>query len=95
MKTKSDSINLTKEQDRILSIDFFRGFTMFMLVGGVEGLFSNLDPAKVGPVIYFFQQQLSHVPWEGLHAWDLIQPFFMFIVGVAMPFVIPEMGKGR
>jgi predicted acyltransferase len=86
MKMKSESINLAKEQDRILSIDFFRGFTMFMLVGGVEGLFSNLDPAKVGPVIHFFQQQLSHVPWEGLHAWDLIQPFFMFIVGVAMPF---------
>ena len=82
----SDSINLTKEQGRILSIDFFRGFTMFMLVGGVEGLFSQLDPEKSGAVINFFQQQLSHVPWEGLHAWDLIQPFFMFIVGVAMPF---------
>jgi len=24
--------------------------------------------------------------WEGIHFWDLIQPFFMFIVGVAMPF---------
>ncbi|MBK6282460.1 MAG: hypothetical protein IPF54_07125 [Draconibacterium sp.] len=43
----SESINLTKEQGRILSIDFFRGFTMFMLVGGVEGLFSQLDPEKV------------------------------------------------
>jgi len=83
---KSESITLTKEQDRILSIDFFRGFTMFMLVGGVEGLFSELNPEKSGTVITFLQQQLSHVPWEGLHAWDLIQPFFMFIVGVAMPF---------
>ncbi len=82
----SESLNLTKEQGRILSIDFFRGFTMFMLVGGVEGLFSELDPAKSGMVISFLQQQLSHVPWEGLHSWDLIQPFFMFIVGVAMPF---------
>lgn len=84
----SESVNLTKEQGRILSIDFFRGFTMFMLVGGIEGLFSQLDPEKSGAVINFFQQQLSHVPWEGLHAWDLIQPFFMFIVGVAMPFSI-------
>ena len=82
----SDSINLTQEQDRIFSIDFFRGFTMFMLVGGLEGLFGKLDPANSGPVVNFFHQQLSHVPWEGLHFWDLIQPFFMFIVGVAMPF---------
>jgi len=82
----SDSINLTQEQDRIFSIDFFRGFTMFMLVGGLEGLFSKLDPANIGPVAGFFQQQLSHVDWQGLHFWDLIQPFFMFIVGVAMPF---------
>lgn len=82
----SDSINLTQEQDRILSIDFFRGFTMFMLVGGLEGLFSKLDSSNIGPVASIFQQQLSHVEWEGLNFWDLIQPFFMFIVGVAMPF---------
>jgi len=81
---------LTKEQDRIFSIDFFRGFTMFMLIGGVEGLFSKLNPESSGPVINFFQQQLSHVPWEGLHFWDLIQPFFMFIVGVAMPFSLSK-----
>jgi predicted acyltransferase len=82
----SDSVNLKQEENRILSIDFFRGFTMFMLVGGLEGLFGKLDPANSGPVVNFFQQQLSHVEWQGLHFWDLIQPFFMFIVGVAMPF---------
>jgi len=82
----SNSVVLTKEQDRILSIDFFRGFTMFLLVGGLEGLFRKLDPSNTGPIVSFFQQQLTHVPWEGLHFWDLIQPFFMFIVGVAMPF---------
>jgi predicted acyltransferase len=86
----SDSINLTREQDRIFSIDFFRGFTMFMLVGGLGGIFSNLDSSNIGPVTAFFQQQLSHVDWEGLHFWDLIQPFFMFIVGVAMPFSLSK-----
>ncbi len=30
--------------------------------------------------------QFFHHPWSGLRFWDLIQPFFMFIVGVAMPF---------
>jgi predicted acyltransferase len=86
----NESIQLAKEQDRIFSIDFFRGFTMFMLIGGVGGLFGKLNPEDSGPVINFFQQQLSHVSWEGLHFWDLIQPFFMFIVGVAMPFSLTK-----
>jgi predicted acyltransferase len=30
--------------------------------------------------------QFEHVPWVGCSFWDLIQPSFMFIVGVAMPF---------
>lgn len=30
--------------------------------------------------------QMHHHPWHGFRFWDLIQPFFMFIVGVAMPF---------
>src|SRR5258708_426710 len=29
---------------------------------------------------------LDHVPWRGGGFWDLIQPSFMFMVGVAMPF---------
>lgn len=83
---RPDNSPFTTIAGRVASIDFLRGFTMFMLVGGLEGLFGELDPDETGPVVNFFQQQLSHVPWEGLHFWDLIQPFFMFIVGVAMPF---------
>jgi len=82
------AVQLDREENRILSIDFFRGFTMFMLVGGLEGLFGKLDPEKANSIVYFFNQQLSHVPWVGLHFWDLIQPFFMFIVGVAIPFAV-------
>jgi predicted acyltransferase len=82
----STPVQLSQEQNRILSIDFFRGFTMFMLVCGISGLFNNISPDQSGPVITFIDQQTSHVQWIGLHFWDLIQPFFMFIVGVAMPF---------
>jgi predicted acyltransferase len=32
--------------------------------------------------------EFSHHEWHGLHFWDLIQPFFMFIVGVAIPFAV-------
>ena len=33
----------------------------------------------------FLGEQTDHVAWRGLVFWDLIQPSFMFIVGVAMP----------
>ena len=33
-----------------------------------------------------FTQQFDHVAWRGCTFWDLIQPSFMFMVGVAMPF---------
>lgn len=78
---------LTTDNDRILSIDFFRGFTMFLLVGEFSELFSKLkDPFFDGTIIGFIGTQVHHHPWNGLHFWDLIQPFFMFIVGVSMPF---------
>lgn len=71
---------------RLLSLDFFRGLTMFLLIAEFSGLFPYLvSPAFEGTVIHFIGTQLRHVDWIGLHFWDLIQPFFMFIVGVAMP----------
>ena len=30
--------------------------------------------------------QVTHVPWTGCVFWDLIQPSFMFMVGVSMPY---------
>ncbi len=72
---------------RLTSLDFFRGFTMFMLVGEATHLYSLLgSPAFDGTWIGWLGLQVEHHPWNGLRPWDLIQPFFMFIVGVAMPF---------
>ncbi len=72
---------------RFVSLDFFRGVTMFLLVGEATELYSLLrSPAFQGSVLGFIGWQLEHHEWNGLHFWDLIQPFFMFIVGVAMPF---------
>lgn len=82
-------IQLNQVENRILSIDFFRGFTMLILVGGLEDLFINVSD-KSNVIVSFFEQQLSHAPWNGLHFWDLIHPFFIFIVGVAMPFSLSQ-----
>ncbi len=72
--------------ERLLSLDFFRGFTMFLLIAAFTHLFSYLtDPALEGSIIHFIGRQFQHHPWNGLRPWDLVQPYFMFIVGVAMP----------
>ncbi len=72
---------------RVTSIDFFRGFTMFLLAGEATELYGHLEKSNVG-FIQFLGMELSHHEWHGLHFWDLIQPFFMFIVGVAIPFAV-------
>jgi len=79
--------NSSSVPERLLSLDFFRGATMFLLIAEFTQLFSHLyDPSLEGSVIYVIAEQFHHHPWNGLRFWDLIQPFFMFIVGVAMPF---------
>ncbi len=72
---------------RVTSVDFFRGFTMFMLAGESTGLYEELGKFHNG-FMQFLGTELSHHEWHGLHFWDLIQPFFMFIVGVAIPFAV-------
>ncbi len=73
--------------ERLLSLDFFRGFTMLLLVGEFTHFLTGLTYLfPKGHSLHFLAQQFHHVGWEGLHFWDLVQPFFMFIVGVAMPF---------
>lgn len=72
---------------RINSVDFFRGLTMFLLAGETTGIyyyFSKFD----GGFMQFLATQFTHHEWHGLHFWDLIQPFFMFIVGVSIPFAV-------
>ncbi len=32
--------------------------------------------------------QMSHAAWTGMTAWDLIQPLFMFMVGISLPWSI-------
>lgn len=74
---------------RLQSLDFFRGLTMFLLIAEFTLLFEPLiSPALEGTWIYYVGLQFHHHSWNGLRFWDLIQPFFMFIVGVAIPYSI-------
>jgi predicted acyltransferase len=74
-------------KERFLSLDFFRGLTMFLLIGESTLLYEHLrDPRLAGTVLNVIGTQLDHHPWAGLRFWDLVQPFFMFIVGAALAF---------
>jgi len=86
----------TKVDNRLLSLDFYRGLTMFLLIAEFSHLFTYMvSPKLEGSIIYIIGEQFHHVKWIGLHFWDLIQPFFMFIVGVAMPLSFAKrMAKG-
>ena len=60
---------------------------MFLLVAEFSSLFEWLieGTEALGWFASFANFMFHHVPWEGLHFWDLIQPFFVFIVGVSIP----------
>ena len=55
---------------------------MIMLVSVGFGFGELKNHPAFAPIAH----QVDHVAWEGVVFWDLIQPAFMFMVGVAMPF---------
>lgn len=62
---------------------------MFLLIGEFTGLFEILLHSSVeGDVLNTLALQFHHHPWNGLRFWDLVQPFFTFIVGVSIPFSV-------
>ncbi len=69
--------------ERLQSLDAYRGLIMITLLAG--SIFQSL---KGQPAWNWLYLQNEHVEWEGCRYWDLIQPSFMFVVGVAMPFAL-------
>ena len=74
--------------ERVTSIDVFRGFTMFLLIGESSHLYGYFGSFEGNSIMQFLNTEFHHHEWHGLNFWDLIQPFFMFIVGVAIPFAV-------
>lgn len=68
--------------DRLMSLDAFRGFTMFWLLGGKAFVVAVATLAGLDFVLY----QLGHSAWEGVRYYDLVWPSFMLMVGMAVPF---------
>jgi heparan-alpha-glucosaminide N-acetyltransferase len=78
----SDISRPSSGQERLVSLDAYRGLIMLMLIShgfGFAVLASRPDWA-------WLARQVEHVAWTGCTFWDLIQPAFTFMVGMAMPF---------
>lgn len=74
-----------KLDNRLVSLDFFRGLVMFLLIAEFAHLFEVLMESGNEQLTAVMDFMFHHAQWEGLHFWDLVQPFFMFIVGVSIP----------
>ncbi|KAK9016952.1 hypothetical protein V6N11_079444 [Hibiscus sabdariffa] len=67
---------------RVASLDIFRGLTVALMILVDDG-------GEEWPVI-------GHAPWNGCNLADFVMPFFLFIVGMAIPLAlkrIPSRGK--
>lgn len=68
-------MNTVQKAERLLSLDLFRGIAIAgMILVNNPGSWSHVYP------------QLRHAEWNGVTLTDLIFPFFLFIIGVAMTF---------
>ncbi len=74
---------------RLLSLDALRGFDMLWIIGGQEIVRSlaGVWPSRFSNAI---ADQFEHVPWVGLHVFDVIWTLFMFMVGVSLTFSLAK-----
>ena len=69
---------------RLISLDFFRGFT-------IAAMIVVNDP---GSWKYVFAP-LRHAEWHGVTPTDLVFPFFLFIVGVSIALSLSKIEKSN
>src|SRR5690349_25108890 len=84
-----DSPAVVAPPTRLTSLDAFRGFTMLLMASEIARLPRALHQAwPDSSLAFLIADNLEHREWVGVTPWDLIQPSFMFMVGVALPFSV-------
>jgi heparan-alpha-glucosaminide N-acetyltransferase len=78
-------MNPAPASHRLLSLDAFRGFIMLLMASGGFGI-AQMAAKHPDSIWEFISPQFAHQAWQGCSLWDLIQPSFMFMVGMAVPF---------
>jgi predicted acyltransferase len=80
------AIKNTIPDERVLSVDVFRGFVMLLMLGHIfyfRTVSAALPDSTFWEFMVFNQKHLEWA-WLGLH--DMIQPAFTFLVGVVLPY---------
>jgi heparan-alpha-glucosaminide N-acetyltransferase len=73
---------------RLTSLDVFRGVTMLFMASEILRIPEVARHFPDSGFARLLADSLDHRAWVGCAPWDLIQPAFMFMVGVALPFSI-------
>src|SRR5438034_9461149 len=77
-RLENDTVMRFMPQRRLRSLDAFRGLTIAAMV--------LVNTPGTWAAVY---APLTHARWHGLTPTDVIFPFFLFIVGVAIPLSLP------
>jgi heparan-alpha-glucosaminide N-acetyltransferase len=75
-------------RERLTSLDAYRGAIMLLMASsgfGIPQIARNFPDSAVWK---FLGHEFDHAAWAGCTLWDLIQPAFMFMVGVALPWSV-------
>lgn len=97
---KTASGRVQPATQRLAALDAYRGFIMIMLAASGFGIYQTAKLPPTAPawsildydLFQTLEPQFTHPEWRsqigtmGVAFWDLIQPAFMFMVGVAVPF---------
>lgn len=79
---------------RLASLDAFRGAIMLLMASAGLGV-SEIAKSFPGSAAWrFIGFQCDHVAWSGCALWDLIQPAFMFMAGIALPWSVANRQAG-
>lgn len=73
---------------RLVSLDAYRGAIMLLMASSGLGLAQVAHQFSASSTWQFLGLQTDHAQWTGCTLWDLIQPAFMFMVGVALPWSV-------
>lgn len=86
-KAAPETAEVTSEA-RLTALDAFRGAIMLLMASSGFGIPQIARQFPESDVWRVLGHQFEHAEWVGCTLWDLIQPAFMFMVGVALPWSI-------
>lgn len=88
----TDTEGMQAKSQRLLSLDVYRGLVMFTLFASGFGLAKVASNYPDDHFMQWLKFNTTHPEWSsqfkliGFSLWDMIQPAFMFMVGVSMPY---------